>query len=128
MICLDTHVWIRWVLDPVHLPGPLTRRLESDETCISMISVWEAALLVALGKLRLNRETSAFLTHALQWEGVSVVGITPEIAVRGSRFGPAFSRDPADRIITATAIELGVPLATHDGEITRSGVVEVLWD
>jgi PIN domain nuclease of toxin-antitoxin system len=36
-------------------------------------------------------------------------------------------RDPWDRLITATARALGVPLVTKDGRITAAGLVEVIW-
>jgi PIN domain nuclease of toxin-antitoxin system len=61
-------------------------------------------------------------------EGVKVEMVTAAVAGRASKFGPLFSRDPVDRLITATAIELGVPLATSDRPIMHSGVVEVLSD
>jgi PIN domain nuclease of toxin-antitoxin system len=36
-------------------------------------------------------------------------------------------RDPADRLICATALEHKIPLVTHDLEITRWGGVQVVW-
>ncbi|WP_147332086.1 PIN domain-containing protein [Geodermatophilus marinus] len=39
-------------------------------------------------------------------------------------------RDPWDRLVTATAIDLEAPLVTKDRAITtvgRSGAVEVVW-
>jgi PIN domain nuclease of toxin-antitoxin system len=35
--------------------------------------------------------------------------------------------DPADRLIVATAIELGVPLVTQDAGIASSGLSECIW-
>src|SRR5215218_249487 len=36
-------------------------------------------------------------------------------------------RDPWDRLITATAMTLEVPLVTADAKIRRSGLVETTW-
>ena len=35
--------------------------------------------------------------------------------------------DPHDRLIVATALDLGIPLITKDGNITDSGIVPVIW-
>ena len=48
------------------------------------------------------------------------------IAVRAASL-PDPIRDPADRLIIATAIERGVPLVTKDDRIHRAGVVETIW-
>ncbi len=44
--------------------------------------------------------------------------------MKGSK---AFGALHADRLIVATALDLGVPLVTKDGNITDSGVVRVVW-
>lgn len=49
------------------------------------------------------------------------------IAVRPNSFGDALHRDPADRLIVATAMELGAPLVTKDAHIQAFGGVETIW-
>ncbi len=93
-----------------------------------MISIWEVALLAEVKRIRVGVDIGGFLDEALQAEGLRVIPLTTAICVRASKFGDLFPKDPADRIISATALELGVPLATADGPITASGVLEVLWD
>ena len=128
MICLDTNAWFWWITDHRRLPPRLRRRLERDERAISPVSIWEVALFAEIKRIRVGIDVRAFLDEALQAEGLRVVPLTPAICVRGSKFGALFPRDPADRMIAATALELGVPLATSDERIAASGVVEILWD
>ena len=128
MICLDTQAWIWWVTGLRALPMNVRRVMESDQVVISSVSLWETAQLVGEGRIRLNREVREFLDEASMWEGLTVAPISPAIAVRASRFGPLFPKDPMDRLITATALELGVSLVTSDAAITESGVVPILWD
>lgn len=49
---------------------------------------------------------------------VSLAPLTAEISLASCRL-PDFNGDPADRIIVATAITLGIPLTTADEKITR---------
>jgi PIN domain nuclease of toxin-antitoxin system len=128
VICLDTHAWHWWVSDDRRLPAVLRRRIEREPAAISVVSIWELAQLVQEGRISLGVEVRQYLQAATAWEGLTVVTITPELAVRASRLGPLFPSDPMDRLITATAIGLGAPLVTSDAAITRSGVVPILWD
>ncbi|MGH9416596.1 MAG: PIN domain-containing protein [Terriglobales bacterium] len=53
--------------------------------------------------------------------------LNAEIAAQAAQFGPAFPRDPADRIIAATALAHGLTLVTADQKIRSSGLVPTLW-
>ena len=128
MISLDTHCWYWLAVDSPRLPRRLKSRLATEALTISSTSVWELAFLVESGRLRVDRDLQQFIDAALALEGLEVAPITSRIAVRAAKLGPLFPRDPADRLITATAMEFGVPLATSDEAITRSGVVPILWD
>ncbi|MCW5212424.1 hypothetical protein VU04_05900 [Desulfobulbus sp. TB] len=55
MILLDTHIWVKWVLDEKQLPKPerkLVARHEEDGLGVSVISCWEVAKLVELKRLK----------------------------------------------------------------------------
>ena len=60
-------------------------------------------------------------------EGISVKPITPEIAALAAQFPADFPRDPADRIIGATARAEGVPLLTRDTNIRQSPLLRTVW-
>lgn len=128
MICLDTHAVHLWLSEDKRLPAQVRRRIDRANVFISCVTLWEMAQLAVEGRIELHTSIQAYLGAAVAWEGLTVVEVTSSIAIRAARFGPLFPKDPMDRLITATAIELGVPLATSDEQITKSGVVEILWD
>ena len=57
--------------------------------------------------------------------GFLIEELIPTVAYYSARY--TFNTDPFDRIIVATAVELGLPLITKDGAITESNLVGVYW-
>lgn len=53
--------------------------------------------------------------------------MTPQIVALAARLPASFPNDPADRVITATAILEGIPLVTADQRIRDAGIVEIIW-
>jgi PIN domain nuclease of toxin-antitoxin system len=90
---------------------------------LSAISLWEVAMLVELGRLTLALPLTDWLEKAAHPRTVRLVPITPAIAAGTAALPPAFHRDPADRLIVATCLELDAPLLTHDRLIMRSRLV-----
>jgi PIN domain nuclease of toxin-antitoxin system len=127
-MCLDTHALHFWLSNDRRLPATTRRLLDGGHVYISSATLWEMAQLVQEEKIRLDIDVQRFLQQLAGWEALTVVDITPSITVRASRFGPLFPRDPMDRLIASTALELSIPLVTSDERITRSGVVPVVWD
>ena len=80
---------------------------------VSPISSWEIGQLVARGRLALPMEPLAWFQSSIE-NGFSLAPMTPAILV-GSSFLPGSPlRDPADRIIAATARAFGYRLMTRD--------------
>jgi PIN domain nuclease of toxin-antitoxin system len=90
-----------------------------------MITLWELACLVARGRIQTYGTVDA--TVRLLIEGVAVKPITPEIAALSTQFPDDYSRDPADRLIGATARAEGVPLVTRDENIRKSPLLNTIW-
>ena len=90
------------------------------------ISLWEVALLVQLGRLRLDDDLEEWLRIAASPATVEVQLITPAVVAEMTRLPSTFHQDPADRLIVSTARAAGLPLATHDARIRRSRLA-VLW-
>ena len=90
---------------------------------LSAISLWEVAMLVELERLSLALPLTDWLEKAAHPRTVRLVPITPAIAAATAALPSAFHRDPADRLIVATCLELDAPLLTHDRLITRSRLV-----
>ncbi len=129
MIVLDTHVWVWWAAEVPRRVSARARRAiaESPAVGVSAISTWEVAMLVAKGRLDLDRDVLVWIRQALALPRVTLVPLTPEIAVRSTRLGDAFPGDPADRILVATARELGAVLVTKDGALRKTGGVRTIW-
>ena len=60
-------------------------------------------------------------------EGVTVKPVTPEIATLAAQFPDDYSRDPADRLIGATARAEGLALVTRDEGIRKSPLLKTIW-
>jgi PIN domain nuclease of toxin-antitoxin system len=60
-----------------------------------------------------------WLESALNFPGVPLLALSPEIAIESTRLPGDFHRDPADQIIVATARVYGCPLLTQDDKILR---------
>lgn len=115
MILLDTHIWVRWVdsvADP--LPHGIIERIEAaDAIAISAISCWEFAWLVRRNRVQLKLDLDRWLESSLAGSGVSCLPVEREIAVRAANL-TEHHRDPADRLIIATAVEHHTQLLSLD--------------
>lgn len=132
MIVLDTHALLWWASGE---HGQLSRaalqaiEAELDGGCIaiSSISAWELAMLVARGRVALSIDSSEWLALTAQIEAVRFVPVDNEIAVKSVELPGEFHKDPADRIIVATARKLGAPLVTADEKILAYPHLRTIW-
>ena len=122
---LDTHVWLWLMGGDGGMKPSAVRAIEAAASHglvrVSVISIWEVAMLEAKGRIRLAKECLAWVGDALRAPGIAMVPLTPEIAVEGSRLPATFHGDPADRILVATARREGAILATRDERILAYG-------
>ncbi|MCX7841173.1 MAG: type II toxin-antitoxin system VapC family toxin [Anaerolineae bacterium] len=120
MIVLDTHIWVWWVHGDVHLTPTQREAIIANETDVigvSAISCWEIAKLVEYGRLELPVLLEEWFEQALDYPGIQLLALTPEIAIESTRLPGNFHRDPADQIIVATARVYNCPLVTLDEKI-----------
>lgn len=125
VLLLDTHVWL-WLMSGEGAMRPsAVRAIEAAASHglvrVSVISIWEVAMLEARGRIRLAKECLAWVDDALRAPGIALAPLTPEIAVEGSRLPGKFHGDPADRILVATARREGAILVTRDERILAYG-------
>jgi PIN domain nuclease of toxin-antitoxin system len=116
-ILLDTCALI-WTLNGAALSDEALRGLEEAETfaggvVISPISAWEIGQLVARGRLRISSDPLAWFERPLQ-RGARLAPMSPDILVAASFLPGGRLRDPADRILAATARAHGYRLMTRD--------------
>ena len=132
MIVLDTHVLI-WFFQGDTRMGDRTReRIEEAaiETNIFVpaIYAWEIGLIEKRDVLPFSEDSVAWLQRVLSLPGFTLVPLEPAIAIGSVRLNWPH-RDPADRMIVATASHLRAPLLTADAMILRyaaAGHVEAI--
>ncbi len=113
MILLDTHIWIRWQSAPEGLPDWVLRELSrANSLAISAISCWELGQLVLRKRVLLSMPLTEWIDQATGGS-VRCLPINREIAQLASAL-PEFHRDPADRLIIATAIASNARLLSLD--------------
>ena len=128
MIVLDTHAWIWFVTGSKKLSKSAAKACEnSDVILVPAIGVWEVAMLVTKGRLGLDRDIEIWVQQALSFPGIRLEPLLPSISVRSTRLPGEFHGDPADRIITATALEHGVPLVTKDRRLLDYPHLRTIW-
>lgn len=129
-VLLDTHVWAWWVLGDARLKererAALDRLAAKRELRLCAISLWEAQMAAARGRLRLLDPFETWLRAAAAPDVVEILPVDVEVALALDGLPSGLPNDPADRLIVATARAHALPLATHDGAIRRSRAVR-LW-
>jgi PIN domain nuclease of toxin-antitoxin system len=128
MIVLDTHVWIWWLSERSFLTRTAASEIDrSDRIGICSISCFEVAFAVFKGRISIDRGIVDWLELALAQPKVELLQITPRIAARASQLGNDFHGDPADRLITATAIMESAALITKNRRIQKYSGVQTIW-
>ena len=84
---------------------------------IAAISLWEVALLASRGRIVLGKSISLWLAEALADPAPAIDPLSPQIAVEACSLPEAFHRNPADRMIVATARITNAILITRDQQI-----------
>jgi len=127
---LDTHVLIHWVEGGSRLTpgqrGALEAATEDEPVMVSDITLWEVAMLANLQRIRLDRPLRDWLDAAVAPPRVRRVSISAAVVHEVAALPSTFRRDPADRIIVASARTMGATLLTQDRHIIDSGLVPTL--
>lgn len=131
MILLDTHALVWAVSDPERLSqvasAAILRGRREGGLGIAAISLWELAVLFARGHLRAPGTVVDSIQLILERSGVEVRPLTPTIAALATQFPDDYPRDPADRLIGATARAEGLVLVTRDKKIRDCRLLRTIW-
>jgi PIN domain nuclease of toxin-antitoxin system len=90
-------------------------------TYISPISAWEVGLLASRGRLQLLIRPERWFANLFEVPGVRLADLSPDLLIASSFLPGKPPRDPADRIIAATARDLGATLVTRDRTLLGYG-------
>ena len=127
-LLLDTHVWF-WSLQSPDKLGRRCRSLIEDpanELVVSTISTVELGQLQAVGRLSFAGTLESWIRRGIGSLGLRTVELTHAIALLAYGLPGTFHRDPADRILVASAIYHGYMLATADERILAYPHVQTL--
>jgi PIN domain nuclease of toxin-antitoxin system len=121
ILLLDTHVWV-WAQDGLpQLGAGVAAALEDaarrGALRVSVISVWEIGMLVAKNRLRLSLAVDDWINRGLNQRGLQMSTLTAAVAIDSTRLPDSPAKDPADRILIATARAVGATLITSDRRI-----------
>jgi PIN domain nuclease of toxin-antitoxin system len=129
VIFLDTHVLIWMASDPKRLSKKAREAIraarEKTGVGIAAITLWELAWLAENDRIQVTGSVESFVRETAA--RVMVEPITPEIAAFAVQLPSSFPKDPADRLIAATAMVEGAPLVTADERIRQAKVVRTIW-
>ena len=122
-LLLDTHIWVRFINGDTTLPPELIKSVEAarlrGQTWVSVISVWETALLVKRARLTLPLGVEAWVEGALELAGIHLLPFSPAIAIETVALPTPMHKDPADRTLVASARIERLRLVTLDGDILQ---------
>jgi PIN domain nuclease of toxin-antitoxin system len=129
VIVVDTHIVVWLTIEPRKLPkatGKLIAefRARNEGIAIAGTTLWELAMLAALGRIKPAIPLGLYLRRVEQM--FEVLPITAAIAERSVQFSAAYPMDPADKLIGATASVHGVPLVTRNKGIVASQEVNCI--
>ncbi len=131
MILLDTHTFVWWHEVDLRLSASARLVIEQEQqtgqVMVSSLSCWEIALLVDRGKLVLSEDIHAWIATIEAQRSVDFIPVDNLIAIASVQLPAGLSRDPADRIIVATAMLRNIPLVTVDRTIRAYPHVQTIW-
>jgi PIN domain nuclease of toxin-antitoxin system len=90
-------------------------------TWLSPITAWEVGQLVSRNRLSLGATPQRWFARILAMPNVHLAALSPDILIAASFLPGTPPSDPADRILLATARDLGATLVTRDRAILAYG-------
>jgi PIN domain nuclease of toxin-antitoxin system len=130
LILVDTHVVLWLALEPKRISTRAQDVIDESRgngtgLAISTMTLLEIATLFGKRRFNLALSLESFLDE-LERRFV-VLPINARTCARILSLPAGYPKDPADRVIGATALVEGMSLVTADREIRRAKVVKTIW-
>jgi PIN domain nuclease of toxin-antitoxin system len=131
MVLLDTHIWLWWLLGDGSLKQSERKALDqlasNRKLCISWTTLWETEMLERKGRITLLPDFEGWVQDATHKSFMTVLAADMDLILAQQKLPDSFHGDPADRLITTTAILSGYALATYDQRIRKAEVCTI-WN
>ena len=126
-ILLDTHAFLWFVSDSPRLSDTARTLIEAEDSqpFLSIASLWEMAIKISLGKLRLEQPFETFIPQQLTANGIGILNLSVEHTAAIANL-PFHHRDPFDRLIAVQAKFEQMPLVSADPVFDAYGI-ERVW-
>jgi PIN domain nuclease of toxin-antitoxin system len=130
LILLDTHVVIWLAQDYRRISTKAQSAIKEARNknrglAVPSIALVEIARLASRGQIQLKPDAETVLAEVER--RFTILPITAKIALQAYALPSSYPKDPADRIIGATALVQDIPLLTADQAIRTSGAVPTIW-
>lgn len=131
MILLDTCAIIFAALTPekmaIKASEAVARGVELKALACCDISIWEMATLISKGRLKPAADSCTFISQIVTAYSLTVLPISPEIAILSTDERLFSHKDPCDRIIAATCLHHKIPLITSDANLHTVVGLQTIW-
>ncbi|MGQ0845401.1 MAG: type II toxin-antitoxin system VapC family toxin [Sporichthyaceae bacterium] len=129
-VLLDTHALLWWKAGEDRLSKRAKAVIAQASTLfVSPLSCWEVGMLAGKGRVVLDRPVAEWVADLMAEERLRSAGLSPTGAVRAANLTP-LQGDPIDRMLTATAMDLRIPIVTKDRKIADYAAesnLSVIW-
>ena len=126
---MDTHALLWWTLDPEKLSkkaASICLEIEQRGGYLSSISIWELGIKIRNRKLDIGMPIRDYAEKLKRLGCLEIVPVDEMVWIRSLELDWNH-RDPADRVIVATGLTLGLPLLTKDDIIVLSRQIRCVW-
>lgn len=115
-----------WIYDKARLSqaaidAMATAHREGVPAYVSPITAWEIGMLASRGRLQLLIKPERWFSNLFEVPGVQLADLSPDLLIASSYLPGKPPKDPTDRILAATARELGATLVTRDRTLLDYG-------
>ena len=126
-LLLDKHIWIWSYLEPQRLTTDVARELidPAHERFLSPVSIWEMLFLLEKNHVRISEGFSEWFKKSIADLDIQEVSLSWEVA-QEMQAVTLPHKDPADRLLVATAKTYEMTLVTADQQLMNVPGIDVL--
>ena len=124
---IDTCVFIYLALQPDKITKKAKKALAENSLYISEITFLELGFLIKKGRISIPCTLAEFSDLVMEAHSINILCLTAEIIEQAMAFSDSMNMDPADRIISATAVAHRTELITADKNLRKNDQVQTVW-